>query len=115
MASTSRPARLSTSASVRTVVVFPVPPLSDRTAIVSAAIGLAADYLFRERFRSRLCGTGHGRVQEVEDVTADRELVAVGERAPLDAAAVDHDAVERAVVQHADPALFVGDERVAAR
>ncbi len=36
MASTSSPIRRKTSASVRTVVVLPVPPFSDRTAIVSA-------------------------------------------------------------------------------
>ena len=43
------------------------------------------------------------------------ELVAVDQRAPLDAPAVDLDAVERAVVEHAYAALLVGDQRMTAR
>ena len=39
MTSTDSPTRRSTSARVRTVVVFPVPPLRERTAIVSAMRG----------------------------------------------------------------------------
>ena len=39
MVSTDNPTRRSTSARVRTVVVLPVPPLRDRTAIVSAMEG----------------------------------------------------------------------------
>ena len=39
----------------------------------------------------------------------------MGERAPLDALAVDEDAVEAAVVEHADAVDAADDERVAAR
>src|SRR4051794_20828744 len=114
MASTSRPTRRSTSASVRTVVVLPVPPFSDRTAIVSAAAIAAAGYLLHERLRAGDCGCGHS-VQEEQRVAADRELVAVGERAPLDPPAVDRDAVERTVVEHPNPRLLTGDQRMTAR
>ena len=44
---------------------------------------------------------GVGDVEEVQDVAADDDLVAVGQRAPLDALAVDEHAVEAAVVEHA--------------
>jgi hypothetical protein len=42
-------------------------------------------------------------VQEEQRVSADDDLVAVLERAPLDTAAVDVDAVERAVVESRRP------------
>ena len=45
----------------------------------------------------------------------DDDLVAVGQRRPLDAAAVDVDAVERAVVEHAYAVGLGHDERVTAR
>src|SRR4051812_11654601 len=100
MASTSSPMRRNTSASVRTVVVLPVPPLSDRTAIVSA---MAADSNVALLVGQRGFGRSgaHRRRVEVEDrVAADGDLVAVGERRPLDALPVDVDPVERAVVEH---------------
>src|ERR671925_60006 len=99
MARTSSPTRRSTSARVRTVVVLPVPPLSDRTAIVSAieaeqvtvrsrALGLLArDDRSRDRRPDR------GGVHEEQRVAADRDLVAVGQRAPLHAPAVHVDPV----------------------
>src|SRR5215210_1425098 len=106
MASTDSPTRRSTSARVRTVVVFPVPPFRDRTAIVSAMRGrdcsggrghgsggrpglLVAD--------GGRCGRGAradgGGVEEVDGVAADLDLVAIAERRPVDAPAVDVDAV----------------------
>src|SRR5688572_25756615 len=101
MVSTSSPTRRSTSARVRTVVVLPVPPFSDRTAIVSA--------IEAARYRADLLGQsgrgglrGHrGGVHEVHRVAADDDLVAVAQRAPFDAPAVDLDPVQRAVVEHA--------------
>src|SRR6478752_7599340 len=111
MVSTCRPRRRSTSARVRTVVVLPVPPFSDRTAMVSAAITAA-------RLLAQGCGfggpRGHNGVEEIERVAPDGDLVPVAERAPLHAPAVDLDAVERAVVEHAHAALLVGDQGVAA-
>src|SRR3954465_5893322 len=105
MARTSRPTRRSTSESVLTVVVLPVPPLSDRTAIVSA-IEDGHDTV-RPAARSLLAGCrgdrrrhGHG-VQVEQRVAAHGDLVAVRERAPLHAAPVDGDAVQRAIVEHA--------------
>src|SRR3954471_3811042 len=106
MASTSSPTRRSTSARVRTVVVLPVPPLSDRTAIVSA--------MERGRLPKRALGgavglAGHGarvddgRVEEPQRVAAHGDPVAVAQRAPLHPLAVDVDAVERAVDEHTPP------------
>src|SRR3954463_3028808 len=119
MVSTWRPACRSTSARVRTVVVLPVPPLSDRTAIVSA--------MWPPRYRAvRGCPALEldggprrfrrvHRIQEIDRVPADEDLVAVLQRAPLHPSAVDLDAVERAVVEDPHPALLAGDQRVAAR
>ena len=45
----------------------------------------------------------------------DDDLVAVGQRRPLDAAAVDVDAVERAVVEHAYAVGLGDDQRMTAR
>src|SRR3954449_11910309 len=117
MASTFTPTRRSTSARVRTVVVFPVPPFRDRTAIVSA---------MRGRDCSESSGSDGGRgggaarpdggaVEEVDDVAPDGDLVAVVERRPVDPLAVHVDTVERAVVEHAY-AVGLGDhERMTAR
>src|SRR6476646_5885222 len=98
MASTSSPMRRKTSASVRTVVVLPVPPLRDSTAIVSAMARAGyrpADRSVRSGHRR---GGRRGRdrrgVEEPQGVAADRDAVAVGQRAPLDTAPVDVDAVE---------------------
>ena len=115
--STSRPTRRSTSARVRTVVVLPVPPFSDRTAIVSAMRPARyAGPLTRLR-RGRLSAGAGGRhgVQEVQAWRPIDDLVAVGQRAPLHAPAVDLDAVERAVVEHAYAALLAGDQGMTAR
>src|SRR5919106_2935377 len=120
MARTSRPTRRSTSDSVRTAVVLPVPPFSDRTVIVSAIEGehdiarpWARPLLGGDR---GLDGRPDGRgIHEIQRVTADRDLVAVAQRAPLHAPPVDVDAVQRAVVEHADALRLVDDERVAAR
>jgi len=51
----------------------------------------------------------------MEVVAADHDLVAVGERAPLDALAVDEHAVQGAVVQHPQAVGLAHDQRVAAR
>src|SRR5215210_2424293 len=135
MASTSSPMRRNTSASVRTVVVLPVPPLSDRTAIVSAMArdSNVAEGERRRRSSSRLAGetdfrallarqdalrrgrADRRRVQVVDGVAADHDLVAVGQRRPLDALAVDVDAVERAVVEHAYALRLADHERMTAR
>ena len=45
-------------------------------------------------------------------MAADHDLVAVGERAPLDALAVDEHAVEAAIVEHAQPVGLTHDQRV---
>src|SRR5215210_2058627 len=117
MARTDSPTRRSTSARVRTVVVFPVPPLRDRTAIVSAMRGRDCS----ERsvpdggWRGRAARADGGGVEEVDRVPADRDLVAVAERSPVDALAVDVDAVERAVVEHTDPVGLRHDEGMTAR
>src|SRR3954451_10906097 len=105
MARTSSPTRRSTSDSVRTVVVLPVPPFSDRTAIVSAIEdghdtarpwGLSL-------LGGRRAGRGDRRpdrrgVEEEQRVAADGDLVAVGERGPFHARPVDEDPVQRTVV-----------------
>src|ERR671937_2198378 len=97
--------RRNTSASVRTVVVLPVPPFRDRTVIVSAMdAGTIAAYrlLLRECRGGRVDRSADGGgVEVVQRVAADQDLVAVGQRAPLHAPPVDRDAVERAVVEHA--------------
>src|SRR4051812_18767992 len=116
MTRTSRSIRRRTSASVRTVVVLPVPPFSDRTEIVAAMRAATLQALLGQRRglgrRARRTADGRG-VHEPQRVTADRDLVAVLERAPLDPPAVDEDAVERAVVEHARAVGLVDDERVA--
>ena len=54
------------------------------------------------------------QLQRVEPVAADRQLVAVAQRRPLDLLAVDGDAVEAAVVEDAQDLAGLGDdERVA--
>src|SRR6266536_2695789 len=127
MASTSRSSRRRTSASVRTVVVLPVPPFSDSTEMVWA-MGAAtlpaprgpALWLLRQRSRCRADRLAdRRRVQEPQRVPPDDDLVAVLERTPFDAAAVDVDAVERAVVEHPraiglmdDQGMAAGDRRV---
>src|SRR5689334_10100133 len=96
MVSTRWPRCRSTSARVRTVVVLPVPPLSDRTAIVSAM--WPPRYSVAQRCRLSRFRGAH-RVEEIQRVAADQDLVAVLERAPLHAPAVELDPVERAVVE----------------
>ena len=66
--------------------------------------------------RRPACVGGQRRaIGEAQAVAPDDDLVAVGEHARLDALAVDEDAVEAAVVEHAH-AVGLGDEqRVAAR
>ena len=54
-------------------------------------------------------------LQEPQGVAADEDLVAVGQRRPLDALAVDEDAVQRAVVEHADAVRAAHEQGVAAR
>src|SRR5947208_7807603 len=54
-------------------------------------------------------------LEEVQPVTADHDLVAVAQDAPLDALAVDEDAIEAAVVQHADAVGLADYQRMAAR
>src|SRR5215217_75508 len=114
MASTDRPTRRSTSARVRTVVVFPVPPLRERTAIVSAMRG-------RDLSEGSVADGGRGggapradggAVEEVDRVPADGDLVAVGERRPVHALPVDVDAVEGAVVEHPYPVGLRHHERM---
>src|SRR5688572_13746951 len=58
-----------------------------------------------------------GSAFQREDVeAADRQLVAVAQLLPLDPLAVDEDAVEAAVVEHAQPpAGLRDDQRVAPR
>src|SRR5437660_1662748 len=81
----------------------------ERTAIVAA---MRADY--RKSGRSPLgsvrgavadVAIAHARdrrhVNEMQVVAADHDLVAVGQRAPLDALAIDEHAVEAAVVEDA--------------
>ena len=53
-------------------------------------------------------------VDEMQVVAADHDLVAVGQRAPLHALAVDEHAVEAAIVEHAQPVGLADDQRVAA-
>ncbi len=54
-------------------------------------------------------------VAEVQVMAADHDLVPVGQRAPLDALAVDEHAVEAAVVDHAQAVGLAHDQRVPAR
>src|SRR6188768_2111724 len=112
MVSTSRPTRRSTSARVRTVVVLPVPPFSDRTAIVSAAIAAVRLLAQRGGFGGP---RGQNGVEEIERVSTDGDLVTVGQGAPLHAAPVDLDPVERAVVEHAHAAVLARDQGMTAR
>ena len=126
--------RRNTSVSVRTAVVLPVPPFCESTAIV-AAIGAGtigqqrapatcavAPQISIGRSRRAVAGAGCKRmpeidrhIDEVQVVAADHDLVAVGERAPLDPLAVDEHAVEAAVVEHAQAVRLADDQRVAAR
>src|SRR5215204_6643873 len=101
MVSTSSPTRRSTSAKVRTVVVLPVPPFSDRTAIVSA-IGPPRyrPRLFGQYGRPGRSGGRHG-VHEVQRVAPDDDLVTVAQRTPFHTPPVDLDPVQGAVVEHA--------------
>src|SRR5829696_10433743 len=110
--------RRKTSASVRTVVVLPVPPFSDRTAMVSAMgpqpnvrgslrppVGAPRGALLDDR-GGRHVGDGtvdRGAVHVVDRVAPDDDLVPVGERGPLHAAPVHVDAVQGPVVEHAYP------------
>src|SRR5437763_548233 len=48
-------------------------------------------------------------------MAADHDLVAVRQRAPFDALAVDEHAVEAAIVEYAQPVGLANDQRVAAR
>src|SRR3954447_24276593 len=117
MASTFRPTRRSTSARVRTVVVFPVPPFRDRTAIVSAMRGrdLSEGPASDGGRGGRGARADGGAVEEVDGVAADGDLVAVAERRPVDPPAVHVDPVERAVVEHPYTVGLGRDERMAAR
>jgi hypothetical protein len=54
-------------------------------------------------------------VQVLQPVAPHDDLVAVGQRTPLDALAVDEDAVERPVVQDPDAVGLAHDQRVPAR
>src|SRR5215207_10281963 len=114
MVRTFSPTRRSTSARVRTVVVSPVPPLRDRTAIVSAMKGrdcseVSAFDCGRGGRGARADGRG---VEVVDAVATDGDLVAVGQRRPVDALAVDVDTVERAVVEDADTVRLVHHQRM---
>ena len=104
-----RPARRNVSARCRTAVVLPVPPFWLSTAIFSA-IGAES-----RRRRSLPLGGRRAPCEELQAVAPDDDLVAVGQRAPLDALAVDEDAVERPVVEHAHAVGLAHDQRVAAR
>ena len=55
------------------------------------------------------------RLQEVQPVAPDDDLVAVAQHPPLDALAVDEHAVEAAVVEDAHAVGLAHDQRVAAR
>ena len=134
------------SVSVRTVVVLPVPPFWERTAIVEpigahsttqraaetavpdaspsrvprARPSLCSGTARRAWTARRRCGACSSRsppadVDVVQAVAADDDLVAVGQRAPLDPLAVDEHAVEAAVVEHAHAVGLAHDQRVAAR
>src|SRR3954452_9411067 len=66
----------------------------------------------------RLAGAGHRlleRLEEVQPVAPDDDLVAVGQDAPLDALAVDEHAVQAAVVEDAHAVGLAHDQRVPAR
>src|SRR3954452_3751213 len=117
MASTDRPTRRSTSARVRTVVVFPVPPFRDRTAIVSAMRGrdLSERSVPDGGRGGRAARADGGVVEEVDGVAADRDLVAVLERRPVDPPAVDMHAVEGAVVEDPHAVGLRNHERMTAR
>src|SRR4051794_24076155 len=114
MVSTESPTRRSTSARVRTVVVLPVPPFSDRTAIVSAMEGRDLRGSVGQGRRLGGAGADGGGVEVVDGVAPDSDFVAVGQRRPVDAIAVDVDAVERAVVEHAYTVRLVHHQRMTA-
>src|SRR5579884_34730 len=54
-------------------------------------------------------------VQEIQPVATDHDLVAVGQRAPLDALAVDEHAIQAAVIEDPQPVRLAHDQRVPAR
>src|SRR5689334_12510881 len=82
---------------------------------LTQAAGASAGERLRLLERVELARPGHrGDVDEPEVVPADDQLVAVAQRVPLDPLAVDEDAVERAVVEHAHAVGAAYDEGVAA-
>src|SRR6185312_6284952 len=137
-ASVFRPARRSTSVSVRTVVVLPVPPFWDRTAIVCA---IAPDTTLPRSPRdvrwpdrrpggssglpsgvraARIAGRGadggaRRNVREAQPVAPDDDLVAVLQEPAVDPLAVHEHAVEAAVVEQPHPVGVLDDQRVASR
>src|SRR5436305_5514654 len=100
-ASVRSPARRSTSVIVRTVVVLPVPPFCERTAIVWAigadtTLPRAAGGVRRSADGGDAAGPGRRRDRsvvahpyEAQPVAADDDLVAVLEQPAVDASAVD--------------------------
>src|SRR4051812_30574080 len=126
MASVRRPARRSTSVSVRTAVVFPVPPFWESTAIFcamgadttlpGAAGGVrSADGRDAARARRRRdLGLGSD-AHEAEPVAPDDDLVAVLQQPAVDARAVDEHAVQAAVVEQPDPVGVAHDQGVPPR
>src|SRR4051812_22297677 len=121
MASVSSPRRRKMSVSVRTAVVFPVPPFCERTAIVAAIVGRLARVGGRRSGRqlapAARRGSGglalRGDLDEAQAVAAHEHLVTVLERAPLHPLAVDEHAVEAAVVEHANAVGAADDQRMA--
>src|SRR4051812_12364235 len=66
----------------------------------------------------RLAGAlelGFDRLDEVQSVAPDDDLVAVRQHAPFDALAVDEDAVQAAVVEDAHAVRLAHDQRMPAR
>ena len=84
-----------------------------------AGASLARRAAARQLSRSRHPLGAHARhdrdVDEVQMVAADHDLVAVGQRAPLDPLAVDEHAVQASIVEHAQAVRLADDQRVAAR
>src|SRR5579862_1179786 len=136
IASVRTPLRRSTSARVRTVVVLPVPPFWERTAIVMLIDAILRALARRGRddvvavpgaLLSDRMQTGVAdpaavdlRFQrrdrdEHQAVAPDDDLVPVAERAAVDAGAVDEHAVEAAVVEQPHPVGLAHDQRVPAR
>ena len=111
--------RRNTSVRVRTVVVLPVPPFCESTAIVWA---IAADSTWnalpsaRARSGPRQQGWAlvvAGHADEREPITTDENLIAIVQGSPLDAFAVDENTVETAVVEDSHAIGLTHDERVA--